>query len=197
MSQEAKRPGLFRLFITSLLLSLFAFGGGSTIIAMAKRKYVDDLGWISEKEIMDRITLAQAVPGATTINTSILLGYYFRGVKGALICAFATAIPPVVIISAVSGIYFVIRSNTIVTNAMKGMRAGAAALVASVTISLILSLVKRKDWLMTALFAIVFVVIQFVSISTYLILLAGLLVGIVYAVIMAIKAKKGGIDDIR
>ena len=197
MSQEKERPSLFKLFITSLLLSLFAFGGGSTIIAMAKRKYVDDMKWISEKEIMDRITLAQAVPGATTINTSILLGYYFRGVKGALVCAFATAIPPVIIIAAVTGIYMVIRSNTIVMNAMKGMRAGAAALVASVIISLIWNLFKKKNWLMAALFVTVFVVIQFVRISTYLILLAGLLVGIIYAIVVAVKAKKGGIDDLR
>jgi len=183
MTRETERPGLFKLFITSLLLSLFAFGGGSTIIAMAKRKYVDDQKWISEKEFMDRITLAQAVPGATTINTSILLGHYLRGAKGALVCAFATAIPPVVIISAITGIYMVIRSNAVVMNAMKGMRAGAAALVASVTISLIQSLFKKKDWLMAALFVIIFVTIQFVRIDTYIILLAGLLIGIIYAVV--------------
>ena len=183
MSWETERPGLFKLFITSLLLSLFAFGGGSTIIAMAKRKYVDDLKWISEKEFMDRITLSQAVPGATTINISILLGHYLRGIKGALVCAFATAIPPVIIISAITGIYMAVRSNTVVMNAMKGMRAGAAALVASVTISLIISLFKRKDWLIVAIFVIVFVTIQFVRIDTYIILFAGLIVGIIYAVV--------------
>ena len=192
VSPENVRPGLFRLFITSLLLSLFAFGGGSTILAMSKRKYVDQLGWLTETELMDRLTLAQAAPGATTINASILIGYRFRGVPGALACALATAIPPVVIIAAVTGIYMAVRDNTMVTNAMKGMRAGAAALVASVTLSLIWNMFKRREWLMTALFVTVFTVIQFVSISTYVILAAGLAVGIINAVVQARRAAKAG-----
>ena len=54
---------LLKLFITNLYLSAFTFGGGYVIITLMKKKYVDELDWIKEKEMLDLIAIAQSAPG--------------------------------------------------------------------------------------------------------------------------------------
>lgn len=85
---------LLKLFITNLYLSAFTFGGGYVIITLMKKKYVDELDWIKEKEMLDLIAIAQSAPGAIAINGAIVIGFKLAGIFGALISILATIIPP-------------------------------------------------------------------------------------------------------
>lgn len=51
---------LFKLFITNLYLSAFTFGGGYVIVTLMKNKYVDELNWIEEKEMLDLVAIGQS-----------------------------------------------------------------------------------------------------------------------------------------
>ena len=44
--KEAKAKVLWKLFISTLYLSAFTFGGGYVIVTLMKKKFVDDLHWI-------------------------------------------------------------------------------------------------------------------------------------------------------
>ena len=39
---------LFRLFLSTLYISAFTFGGGYVIVSLMKKKFVDDYHWIDE-----------------------------------------------------------------------------------------------------------------------------------------------------
>ena len=53
---EKKRSGrLAALFFTMLSISAFTFGGGFVIVTLMKRKFVDELRWIDEQEMLLRI----------------------------------------------------------------------------------------------------------------------------------------------
>ena len=90
------------LLATNLFISAFTFGGGYVIITLMKKKYVDELDWIKEKEMLDLIAIAQSAPGAIAINGAIVIGFKLAGIFGALISILATIIPPFVILSFVS-----------------------------------------------------------------------------------------------
>ena len=45
-----KREVLVKLFLSTLYLSAFTFGGGYVIITLMKKKFVDDYHWIEENE---------------------------------------------------------------------------------------------------------------------------------------------------
>ena len=64
---------LLTLFSTTLYISAFTFGGGFVIVTFMKRKFVDQLKWIDEKEMLDFTALAQSSPGAIAVNAAILL----------------------------------------------------------------------------------------------------------------------------
>ena len=47
-----KREVLVKLFLSTLYLSAFTFGGGYVIITLMKKKFVDDYHWIEENEML-------------------------------------------------------------------------------------------------------------------------------------------------
>ncbi|MEG0768166.1 MAG: chromate transporter, partial [Clostridia bacterium] len=48
-----------QLFWETFLLSAFTFGGGYVIVPLMRKKFVEQLHWIDEKEMLDLIALAQ------------------------------------------------------------------------------------------------------------------------------------------
>ena len=54
---------LFRIFISTLYLSAFTFGGGYVIVTLMKKKFVDQYHWIRQEEMLDLIAIAQSSPG--------------------------------------------------------------------------------------------------------------------------------------
>ena len=70
------------LFLSTFQLSAFTFGGGFVIIPLIRKKFVEQLGWIGEEEMLDLAAIAQSSPGAIAVNISILVGYRVAGVPG-------------------------------------------------------------------------------------------------------------------
>ena len=55
------------------------------IISMLQKKFVEELKWIGQEEVMDLVAIAQSCPGVMAVNTSIIIGYRIAGVFGALL----------------------------------------------------------------------------------------------------------------
>ena len=123
---------LRKLFFSTLYLSTFTFGGGYVIVTLMKEKFVDQLHWIEEDEMLDLIAIAQSAPGAIAVNGAIVVGYKLAGLIGALVAIVATIIPPFVIISVISYFYELFRDNFIISKLLSGMQAGVGAVIASV-----------------------------------------------------------------
>ena len=56
---ENKRRVLWRLFVSTLYLSAFTFGGGYVIVSLLKKKFVDEYHWIENEEMLDLVAIAQ------------------------------------------------------------------------------------------------------------------------------------------
>ena len=96
---KEKRKLLMELFTSTLYLSAFTFGGGYVIVSLLKERFVDQLHYIDEKEMLDLVAIAQSAPGAIAVNGAIVLGYKMAGILGIIVCVIGTIIPPIVIIS--------------------------------------------------------------------------------------------------
>ena len=62
-----KREVLVKLFLSTLYLSAFTFGGGYVIVTLMKKKFVDDYHWIEENEMLDLVAIAQSAPGPIAV----------------------------------------------------------------------------------------------------------------------------------
>ena len=111
MQMKSQKHLLSKLFISTLYLSAFTFGGGYVIITLMKKKFVDQYHWIDDEEMLDLIAIAQSSPGAIAVNGAIVVGYKLAGIPGVLLCVLATVLPPFVIISILSVFYAAFQSN--------------------------------------------------------------------------------------
>lgn len=114
---------IWKLFISTLYLSAFTFGGGYVIITLMKKKFVDEYHWIDEEEMLDLVAIAQSAPGPIAVNGAIVIGYKLAGVPGLLVSILGTVTPPFVILSIVSLFYTAFRENLYIGMMLEGMQA--------------------------------------------------------------------------
>lgn len=169
----------WKLFVSTFQLSACTFGGGFVIVPLMRKKFVEELGWIEEQEMLDLTAIAQSSPGAIAVNASILVGYHVAGVPGALLTVLGTVLPPLVIISIISLFYQAFRNNTIVNIAMTGMLAGVAAVICDVVINMGLSVFKHKRWQSVFVLLAAFVAVHFFNVNIMVIIFVCGIIGAV------------------
>jgi chromate transporter len=181
-----------KLFTSTFYLSAFTFGGGYVIIPLMKKKFVDDLQWIEEDEMLNLTAIAQSSPGPVAVNAAMLLGYRVAGVLGALVTILGTVLPPLITLSAISIFYTAFRDNAIVNAVLKGMQAGVAAVIADVVMSLGGNVFKQKDIVSVIIMVGAFIATFFLGINVmYIILVCGC-IGAVKILIQMKKVQKDG-----
>lgn len=170
---------LWQLFKATFLLSAFTFGGGFVIVSLMKKKFVEDLKWLEEDEMLDITAIAQSSPGPIPINASVILGYRMYGVIGSLVAILGTALPPMIIISVISVFYTQFRTNRIIAIALQVMRAGVAAVIFDVVINLAKNVIATKRTLYILLMATAFVGKVILGVDAMIVILCCLVVGLV------------------
>ena len=178
------------LFFSTLYISAFTFGGGFVIVTFMKRKFVDQLHWITETEMLDMAALAQSSPGAIAVNAAILVGWRVAGLPGMVVAVVGTIIPPMVILSIISFFYAAFATNPYVALVLKGMQAGVAAVILDVVCGLGGAVVKTKSAVYIALMAAAFVANFFFDVNVILIILVAAAFGVVRALFQQRKAAQ-------
>lgn len=172
------RAKLWPLFLATLYISTFTFGGGFVIVTFMKRKFVDSLKWLSEEEMLDFAALAQASPGAIAVNAAILVGWRVCGFAGMAVAVLGTILPPMVILSVISLFYAAFAANRWVALALKGMQAGVAAVILDVACGLGAKVAKERSALSLALMAGAFLANFVFDVNVIFIILAAALAGV-------------------
>lgn len=184
-----KKEILRKLFRATFTLSAFTFGGGFVIVSLMKKKFVEELKWLDENEMLDITAIAQSSPGPIPINASVILGYRMAGLLGTLVAILGTALPPMVIISLISVFYVQFRENRIIATALQVMRAGVAAVIFDVVINLAKNVWKTKRILYIGLMITAFIATAIFGVNAMLIILVCLIIGIIDAIISALKRR--------
>ena len=181
---------LWKLSTATFTLSLFTFGGGYVIVPLMKKRFVDQLGWLEEEEMLDLTAIAQSAPGPIAVNASILLGYRVAGLAGAAVAILGTVLPPLIILSVLSLFYSAFKSNPVVAAVLRGMQAGVAAVIASVVVDMAGNILRQRDWLSTVIMVISFAVTWFLGVNVIWIILACAAIGIL-ATLLRLRRATG------
>lgn len=185
---------LWKLFCSNFAISSVTFGGGFVIASLMKQKYVDQLHWFEEEEMLDLTAIAQSSPGPIPINVSVLIGYRLYGVLGALVGVISMALPPFLIISVISYFYDQFCTNPIIATALAVMRAGVAAVIFNVVWDLAKNVCKTRRFLYLAEMAVAFLAVAVFNVSAMLVILCCLGIGLADCMFMLHRQKqqKGG-----
>lgn len=188
---KEKKDVLIKLFLSTLYLSAFTFGGGYVIVTLMKKKFVDEYHWIDEKEMLDLIAIAQSSPGAIAVNGAIVVGYKLAGIPGVLTAVVGTVIPPFIVLSAVSFFYSVFQNNFFVRMMLEGMQAGVGAVIAAVVYDMGVGIVKERDAASTVIMLLSFLAAYFMKVNViYIVIVCGL-IGVVRTLLSHRSSKAG------
>ena len=181
------RKLLWKLFISTLYLSAFTFGGGYVIVTLMKKKFVDDYKWISEKEMLNFVAIAQSAPGAIAVNGAIVVGFKLAGLVGALVAVIGTVIPPFVIISLISFAYDAFRANIWISLMLEGMQAGVGAVVTAVSYEMAAGVVKERDTTLILMMIVAFIANTIFQVNVIVIILVSIIIGLVQSYFISRK----------
>ncbi len=191
--EETKGKILGKLFLATFTLSAVTFGGGFVIVSLMKKKFVEELGWLEENEMLDITAIAQSSPGPIPINASVVLGYRMAGITGTVVAILGTVIPPMFLISLISLFYTQFRENRLIATALQIMRAGVAAVIFDAALNLAKNVCKTKRRLYIGLMAAAFIARAFLGISAMAIISVCLGIGIMDAVVGGLQNRSKGV----
>lgn len=177
---------LLKLFTTFFKIGLFSFGGGFAMIPLIQREVIEKSRWIDEKDFLDMLVLAQSTPGPIAVNTAVFVGYKTAGVAGAIMATLGTVLPSFIIILLLALFFAEVRENRYVDAAFRAMRPAVVALI----VAPLMGLVKGMKWYLAGVSAVVAVAVWYFGVSPIYFIAAGIVVGVVLAVVNGRKGAK-------
>lgn len=175
---EKQKNIYWKLFTSTFYISAFTFGGGFVIVPLMRKKFVEELNWIDENEMLDLAAIAQSSPGAIAVNIAILIGYRIGGYLGAFVTILGTVMPPLFILSIVSMGYTAFKNSLVIGALLRAMRACVAAIIIDVTLQMGNGVLKQKSLLYTAIMVLAFIAVYFLHVNVIFIILTCIITGI-------------------
>lgn len=192
-SHQLSRAKLFwTLFTSTLTLSAFTFGGGYVIVPLMRKRFVEQLGWIDEQEMLDLIAIAQSAPGIIAVNTSILIGYKVAGVWGAIFTLLGTALPPLILLSLLSYVYDAIKDNAVVKTLFFGMSIGVAIVILDAVVTMAKTVLSSRKMLPPIIMVLAFLATYVLRLNIVIIILSCAIIGIVTILFLSKEEPAGG-----
>ena len=161
----------WKLFLSTFTISAFTIGGGYVIVPLMRKKFVEELKWIDEEEMLNVVAISQSAPGPIAVNTSIMVGYRLAGIHGAFVTTVGTVLPPLIIITIIAKFYEAFKENRIISSLLLGMRAGVAAVIIDVIIKMARNVTKTKDKISIAIMVTALIAAVILDINAALIII--------------------------
>ena len=90
------------LFLSFLKLGCIAFGGPTAHLVLFYQVFVQQKKWISDYEYSHLMALAQMLPGPTSSQVGMAIGFYLKGYRGAVIAWLGFTLPSAVLMTAIA-----------------------------------------------------------------------------------------------
>lgn len=126
---------LLRLFAIFLEIGAVLYGSGYVLLAFLEGSLVNDLGWITEQQLLDAIVVGQVTPGPL-FSTATFLGWQVDGFAGATLATVGIFAPSFVFVALLSRIVPWMRARPTAKAFLQGVNCASLALMAGVLIEL-------------------------------------------------------------
>ncbi|OTG83521.1 chromate transporter [Acinetobacter sp. ANC 5054] len=90
------------LWMSFFKLGCIAFGGPAAHLVLFYRYFVQQQKWLSENEYSHLLTLAQLLPGPTSSQVGMAIGYSLKGYQGAIVAWFGFTLPSAVVMTVIA-----------------------------------------------------------------------------------------------
>jgi chromate transporter len=96
---------LTEVALVFLKLGTIAFGGPAAHIAMMEDEFVTRRRWLTREKFLDRLGAANLIPGPSSTEVAIFIGYEKRGWPGLLVAGCTFILPAAIMVGAIASAY--------------------------------------------------------------------------------------------
>lgn len=164
-----------QLFFVFLKIGAVLYGSGYVLLAFLRADFVERLGWLTDKQLLDAIAVGQVTPGPV-FTTATFIGYVLGGLPGALLATLGIFLPAFVFVALSVPLMAKARTWPWTSGLLDGVNVASLALMAAVTAQLAQSVLRDP---LTAVLALASAVLLFgFKINSTWLVLGGAVVGL-------------------
>lgn len=187
MNKEKLRK-VINLFSTFFKIGAFTFGGGYAMIPLIQKEVCENKNWVTDKDILDIIAIAESTPGPISVNTATFVGYKLAGILGAMFATLGLILPSFIIIAIISLVLNEFENIKIVQYAFFGIRAGILALIVKAFYTMYKAC--PKNIFSNLLIVLAFSLVVFFDINAIIVVIACGLIGFLHTLIILRRSEK-------
>ncbi len=165
---------LLTLFLTFLKIGATLYGSGYVLLAFLRNDFVQNLGWLTDRQLLDAVSIGQFTPGPV-FTTATFIGYLVAGWQGALLATLGIFLPSFVFVAIIHPLAATLRSSPWTSSILDGVNIAAVALMAGVLLQLGRS--AFIDILTWAIALVALVILLRFKINSFWLILAGGIIG--------------------
>lgn len=169
------------LFVTFLKIGTVLYGSGYVLLAFLRNDFVERLGLITERQLLDAVAVGQFTPGPV-FTTATFVGYISGGFGGAVAATLGIFIPAYLFVALSVPLLPRLRKSPWTAAALDGVNVAAVGLMAAVALELGRAAVV--DWLTAALALVAAVLLVRFKVNSALLILGGAAIGLTYRAIV-------------
>jgi chromate transporter len=124
------RGSLVEVAVVFLWLGLTAFGGPAAHVALMEDEFVRRRRWLTREKFLDLTSAAQLVPGPSSTETAIHLGYLRAGWPGLVVAGACFILPAALLVTALGWAYVTFGKLPAVEGLLYGVKSVVVAVVA-------------------------------------------------------------------
>ena len=137
---------LWTLFAIFLKIGAVLFGSGYVLLAFLRADFVERLGWLTERQLLDAVAVGQVTPGPV-FTTATFIGYVLGGIPGAVTATVGIFLAAFVFVAVSGPLIPRLRRSRLAGAALDGVNAASLGLMAVVTWQLgRASIVSLSSW---------------------------------------------------
>lgn len=126
---------LRRLFWVFLEIGSVLYGSGYVLLAFLQRNLVDELGWLTNSQLLDAVAVGQVTPGPV-FTTATFVGWQVDGPAGAAVATVAIFLPSFVFVALLGRIVPWMRARPVARAFLGGVTIASLGLMAGVLVRL-------------------------------------------------------------
>ncbi|GAA4204291.1 chromate efflux transporter [Streptosporangium oxazolinicum] len=171
---------LTQLFLTTLKIGSVLYGSGYVLLAFLRGDFVERLGWITNQQLIDAVSIGQVTPGPV-FTTATFIGYLVAGPIGAFLATVAVFLPSFLFVGLLTKLTDRLRAGHWTSALLDGLNAAALALMAGVSYQLGVTAVI--DPLTVAIAVVTLVLLWTTRLNNAWYIAAGAAIGLAHALI--------------
>ncbi|MEW6046485.1 MAG: chromate efflux transporter [Bacillota bacterium] len=123
------------IFWVFLKVGSVLYGSGYVLLAFLRNDFVQRLGWLTDRQLLDAISVGQFTPGPV-FTTATFIGYLLGRWPGAVLATLGIFLPSFIFVAAVHPLGARLRRSPWTSAALDGVNIAALGLMAGVTLQL-------------------------------------------------------------